>query len=61
MKKNRQKEDGIRSYLVGVSFNAREKKMLENLAKKQGLTKAGFLRVIFMREIEQRGNNFDGK
>lgn len=43
----------VRSHLLGVPLNEEEKNQLKQMAKIQGLTQAGFARMIIMKEIEK--------
>lgn len=53
MKKEYSNREMVRGYILGVPLNEEEKVRLETFAKKQGLTKAGFARMVLMREIEE--------
>lgn len=56
MKKTYSERNEVRSHIIGVPLNDEEKRSLEEFAKKQGLTKAGFLRMILITEIEKSKN-----
>lgn len=43
----------VRGHLLGVPLNEEEKNQLKQMAKIQGLTQAGFARMIIMKEIEK--------
>lgn len=53
MKKKYSDHETVRSHILGVPLNEDEKSQLEQMAKSQGLTRAGFARMIIMKEIEK--------
>ena len=53
MKTKYSNPETVRGYILGVPLNEEEKKKLKEMAKSQGLTQAGFARMIIMKEIEK--------